>query len=264
MRRSYDIKAMLIDLDGVVYEGDDPVDGARDCLDWLERENIPHLFLTNTTSRPRSALVDKLRSMNISIHEKNILTPPIAAVQWLNDNVSGPVALFVAQATRSEFRSVPAADIDEPAECVVIGDYGDQWTYSELNRAFRLLMTEPAPRLLALGMTRYWLAPDGLRLDTGAFATALAYAAGTEPVVVGKPAKPFFDAALSILGVRAQQTIMIGDDLHADVGGAQASGIRGVLVRTGKFRPSDLTSEIRPAAVLDSLAELPAWFESDG
>jgi ribonucleotide monophosphatase NagD (HAD superfamily) len=111
-------------------------------------------------------------------------------------------------------------------------------------------------------MTRYWHAADGLRLDTAPFVAALREASGAQPVVLGKPAQPFFAAALELLGSPAEQTLMVGDDIRGDIEGAQGCGIRGVLVRTGKFRPRDLESGVTPQAVLDSVAELPRWWES--
>jgi phospholysine phosphohistidine inorganic pyrophosphate phosphatase len=257
------MKALLIDLDGVVYVGDEAVPGAGECLSWLERERIPHLFVTNTTSRPRSAIVEKLASMGLDVGGEHILTPPLAAAGWLKEHVSGPVALFVPEATRSEFACPGAAETPESAGAVVVGDYGEHWSFAELNRAFRLLMSEPRPLLIALGMTRYWLARDGLRLDTGAFVAALAQASGTEPIVLGKPAEAFFGAALSKLGAEPDEAVMVGDDIEADVGGAQRCGLRGVLVKTGKFRVSDLTSDVEPDAILGSIADLPRWWASN-
>lgn len=257
--------ALLIDLDGVVYAGDTAIPGARDALAWIAAQQIPHLFLTNTTSRPRSALVAKLAAMSIDVDQTQILTPPVAAAAWLADHVGGEIALFVPEATYAEFASLRIARGRDPAArvaAVVVGDYGEGWTFAELNRAFRLLMHEPKPALVALGMTRYWLAADGLRLDTGPFVTALAVAAGVEPVVLGKPAAPFFETALTMVDAGASSTLMIGDDVRADIGGAQACGLAGALVRTGKFRPDDLGGDVAPDYVLDSIADLPArWTE---
>ena len=81
-----------------------------------------------------------------------------------------------------------------------------------------------------------------------------------EPVVLGKPAKTFFAAALAALGANAAETLMIGDDIRVDIGGAQNAGIRGLLVRTGKFRPQDLQGEIQPDGVIDSIANLSEWW----
>jgi HAD superfamily hydrolase (TIGR01458 family) len=250
--------ALLIDLDGVLYETGKSIPGAIRTVQWLRDEGIPHVFLTNTTSRPRAAIVEKLAGMKIAVEESDILTPPVAAAEWLSTSTSGPAALFVAPATVGEFASLEIAGPDDTSVgAVVVGDYGDRWTFAELNRAFRLLMTEPGPALVALGMTRYWQADDGLRLDTGPFVTALSHASGVKPVVLGKPARPFFEAALARLGASPATTLMIGDDIQGDVGGAQAAGIRGALVRTGKFRESDLEGDVCPDVVLGSLADVP-------
>ena len=255
-------RALLIDLDGVIYEDEVCISGAPEAIGWLQKQAIPHLFLTNTTSRPRSALVEKLGRLGIETVESKIVTPPFAANRWLQENVDGPVALFLAEKAVEEFSGVKIANPmhDGPVAAVVIGDYSECWSFDELNRAFRLLMTESAPKLIALGMTRYWHAGDGLRLDTAPFVVALQHASGVEPIVLGKPAPPFFEMALAELGTHATATWMIGDDVRSDVGGAQRTGLRGVLVRTGKFRPGDLELAVTPDAVLDSVANLPSWW----
>jgi HAD superfamily hydrolase (TIGR01458 family) len=143
----------------------------------------------------------------------------------------------------------------------VLGDLGEGWDFATLNRAFRLLMAAPQPALVALGMTRYWRAADGLRLDVAPYVKALEHASGAQAVVLGKPAPEFFEAALARVGCAAAEAVLIGDDIVGDVQGAQRADLAGVLVRTGKFRPSDLEGEIRPDAVLDSIAAFPDWWE---
>jgi HAD superfamily hydrolase (TIGR01458 family) len=203
--------------------------------------------------------------MGLAISESQILTPPVIARRWLSENVEGPVALFVAPETAAEFAGTKLVEPGtyEPVGAVVIGDYGDRWDFAELNRAFRLLMTEPQPALVALGMTRYWNAPDGLRLDTAPFVVALRHATGVEPVILGKPAARFFEAALSQLGTAADEAFMIGDDIRTDIDAAQSLGIRGILVTTGKFRAQDLDLQIGPHATLDSVAALPEWWRAN-
>lgn len=258
-------KALLIDLDGVIYEGGGAVDGAVDTIRWIRDEDIPHLFLTNTTSRPRSALIEKLGDLGIEADEDDILTPPVAAAGWLRQKDVQTVLACVPDATAAEFSGFERLEEEDdgPAGAVIVGDLGEEWTYRRLNRAFRRLMAEPQPHLIALGMTRYWKAEDGLRLDTAPFVVALSHASGAEPVVLGKPAVPFFESALAKLGVEARETVMVGDDLRADVGGAGSAGIDGVLVRTGKYQGEESVDDIRPAAVLDSIADLPGWWQAD-
>ena len=257
--------AILFDLDGVFYCGDRVIPGAAEVAAWARREAIPHLFLTNTTSRPRQHLVQKLARFGIDTDAEHILTPPVAAVQWCQQHLKGQkVALFVPAKTRVEFSSLEeCADDREAVGAVVIGDLGKRWTFETLNTAFRLLMQTPQPRLLALGMTRYWQSADGLQLDVAPFVVGLSYASGVEPLVLGKPASSFYQAAVRLLGVEKDRVVMVGDDIRSDVDGAQQAGLRGVLVRTGKFRQQDLSSDIRPSAVLDSIAGLPQWYRAE-
>ena len=258
------MRAILFDLDGVFYQGEKVIAGAAQTLDWVRAQKIPHLFLTNTTSRPRTAISEKLAHMGIQVAAREILTPPVAALAWLNKRGVADLALFVPEATRAEFDgiSVLPADRESGAGAVVLGDLGSGWDFATLNRAFRLLMAEPHPHLIALGMTRYWRAAEGLRLDCAPFVMALSHATGIEPVVLGKPAAPFFEAVLQASGTAASETLMIGDDIRGDVGGAQRAGIRGLLVRTGKYRPDDLGGDIQPDGVMGSVADLPRWWSA--
>jgi phospholysine phosphohistidine inorganic pyrophosphate phosphatase len=264
MTRGYAMRAILFDLDGVIYMGDTPIPGAQEALGWVRDQGIPHIFVTNTTSRPRVHVGDKLRAMGIEVEDRLILTPPVAACEWLRRQGARCLALFTAPATRAEFasfRALPETQ-EDGADAVILGDMGEAWDFRTLNRAFRLLMAEPRPHLVALGTTRYWRAEDGLRLDTGPFVAALKEASGAAPVVLGKPAAPFFEAALAMLGTSASETLMIGDDIRGDIHGAQAAGLKGALVRTGKFRPEDLRLGALPDGVLSSIAELPIWWEA--
>jgi phospholysine phosphohistidine inorganic pyrophosphate phosphatase len=253
---------ILFDLDGVFYIGERAIDGGANTLSWVQKQNIPHCFLTNTTSKPRQALVDKLAGMGLSTDVDQLLTPPVAAVRWIEANLDGPTALFVPSATEAEFRHLALADRDsrQPVAAVVVGDLGEAWDFHTLNQAFRLLMQQPAPRLIALGMTRYWRAPDGLRLDVAPFVMALQHATGTTPVILGKPAADFYRSALQMIGAEAKESIMIGDDIQGDIAAAQAAGIDALLVKTGKFQSSDLLGEIKPDGLLDSIADLPDWW----
>jgi len=254
--------ALLIDLDGVVYRGDERIDGAAEAIARLDSLELPRLFVTNTTSRPRAALVERLAGFGIEVPADDILAPADVAADWLKSRRRRKLLLLVPEATTRVFTGFeklsPAAAVKGAAvDAVVVGDLGRHWTFDLLNTAFRCLMREPKPALVALGMTRYWHAPDGLRLDTAPFVAALAQATGAEPVVLGKPAPAFFAAALKRLGAKAGRAAMVGDDIRADIAGAQAAGLKGILVRTGKFRPVDLELGIEPDLVIDSIVDLP-------
>jgi HAD superfamily hydrolase (TIGR01458 family) len=113
-----------------------------------------------------------------------------------------------------------------------------------------------------LHRNRWWQTSRGPLLDAGAFVAGLEYAAQTEAEIVGKPTAAYFESALDELAATAGDAVMVGDDVEADIGGAKRLGMQAVLVRTGKFRPAALEeADPQPDAVIDSIADLPAWLE---
>mgnify|MGYP003343718962 CR=1 FL=1 len=256
------MRAILFDMDGVLYNSETPIAGAAETLAWLRAQGIPHLFGTNTSARTRKQLAEKLNRFGMAATEEDVLTPALAAAGWLREHAKGPVALFVKESTWSEFSglTILPSDAETGARHVVIGDLDEGWTFRTLNRAFRLLHSNPEAELIALGMTRYWLAESGMQLDVAPFVTALQHATGRIPMVFGKPEAPVCRAAATRLGIACEDVLMVGDDIEADIAGAQRAGLKGALVRTGKFRPSDLERGVTPDAILDSVAAIPAWW----
>jgi phospholysine phosphohistidine inorganic pyrophosphate phosphatase len=256
------VRGVLLDLDGVFYVDDAPLPGAAATVDWLTREGVPYLYVTNTTSRSRQEIVDGLTGMGLQVAATQILTPAVAAKAWLRRHDIKHPALFVPRATAKELAELQPLpeDAERGAGAVVIGDLGSRWDFALLNRAFRLLMDEPAPPLIGLGLTRYWRAAEGLRLDAGPFVRALEYGAGRTAVVLGKPDPAFYRTAVDALALPAEEVVMVGDDIRTDVEGGQRAGLTGVLVRTGKFSQRDLDRDVSPDAVLDSIADLPRWW----
>ena len=252
------IRGVLFDLDGVLYNGEDPIAGAPEAVVAVRRSGIPTLFVTNTTTRPRSALRKKLARFGIEAEDSELLTPPVAAAAWIRRADRGKAALFVPPATKQEFVGLEADPDAQDLQYVVIGDLGAAWDYATLNSAFRLLHGHPGRELIALGMTRYWQSPQGANLDVAPFAAALECATGLKATVMGKPAREFFLQAANVLDLPPAELLMVGDDLQADAMGAQRAGLRAALVRTGKFRPGDLELREQPDWVLDSVRDLPA------
>jgi len=89
------------------------------------------------------------------------------------------------------------------------------------------------------------------------FVVALEHATGKKAKVLGKPSREFFLAGVAKLGLEAGDVLMVGDDIRTDVEGARGAGLKGALVKTGKFREADLSADARPDLVLDSVASLP-------
>lgn len=245
------VKAVLLDIAGVLYQGNHAIPGAVAALGRLRDLGLPLRFVTNTSRKSRAQLLEDLGDMGFSLPADEIFTAPCAAAAYLASRGLSPL-LLVDEAVRADFP--PPADAPD---AVVIADSPDCLDYPGLDRAFRVLM-EGAP-LVAIGDNRYFRSDDGLHLDVGPFVRALEYAAGIDAVIAGKPSATFFMEVLADLGTPAQDTVMVGDDVMADVGGARRAGMDAVLVRTGKYRRGD-EQRLTPAApVVKDLAAAVEW-----
>jgi len=243
------IEGILIDIAGVLYVGDEPIEGAVQALHRLQESGLPIRYVTNTTRATRMRLTAKLRRMGFDIDAASLFTAPIATLKYVLQHQLRPY-LLVHPSLREEFVDV---NCDEP-NAVIVGDAGDVFNYQTMNEAFRILMDGGV--LIGMGNNRFFREQNGLSLDMGPFVEALRFASGVEPTIIGKPSVSFFQQALDDIGMAAARAVMVGDDLENDVGGAQDNGIRGVLVRTGKYRPTDeLDPNIRPYLVTNSIVE---------
>jgi HAD superfamily hydrolase (TIGR01458 family) len=249
--------ALLLDIDGVLYVGDEPIPGAVKALKELRSEVGAIRLVTNTSSVSRQTVIDRVREYGFDIEPEEVLTPAAMAVRYCRAQGYEKVNLMVAKSLREDLEEIDVVGTDEQADAIVLGDLGSMFNADTLNLAFRQLMD--GADLIALQHNRYWRRADDLVLDVGAYAAALEYASGVETIVVGKPSKEFFEMALADAGTEADNAVMVGDDIEGDVGGGLGDGIASILVRTGKFTEAKFAeSEIEPTAVIDSIADLPA------
>jgi HAD superfamily hydrolase (TIGR01458 family) len=251
------IRAVLLDLDGVLYLEDEPVAGAREAVESLRHKGLTLRFVTNTTSRSRPATLDKLRRLGFTVDEPELVTPAALAVRHCIAGGHTRVALLMSDEVKRDFAAL--REDDEHPDAVIVGDLGEEFAYGVLNRAFRHLVT--GAELVALQKNRYWMRADGLSLDVGPFVAALEYASGKDAHVVGKPAEGFFRGVLDEIGAAPESAAMVGDDVETDVGGALRAGLAGILVRTGKYRADAVEGScIEPTVTVDSIADVPALF----
>ena len=247
--------AFLIDLDGVLYVGDKAVPGAARAIQTLEEGGYPFRFLSNSTRKSRASIAALLEKYGFSIPASRIFTPPVAAIAAIRESGKGKCRFLIMGDVDRDFTEAGILPCKEKCDWVVVGDAGDNFTYRSMTLAMRDILEGAG--ILALEHDRYWMGTDGLMPSAGVFVSALEFATGKEALVVGKPSPAFFSLALRDMGADPSQAYMIGDDIRTDVGGAQAAGIRGVLVRTGKFRENVLKeSGITPDRILNSLADI--------
>lgn len=250
-----DVELALIDLDGTVYVGSRPVAGAVDALARLRDLGLAIRFVTNTDSVTPAVLLDRLAGMGIQADESELLTPVVLARQFL-DRLDAPRLLAVASPGVRELLGKHLAVPDEPVSHVLVCDPSYGASYQILDAAFRAVRA--GAELLAAQVARIATRDDGEHLDTGGFVRLLEYATGQRARVLGKPSPDFFRLALERAGVAPQRAVMVGDDLEADVAGAQRIGVRGVLVRTGKGAQVQSDAAVTvPDATIDSLTALP-------
>ncbi len=256
MRDFREIEAVLLDIDGVLYEGDRPVEGAQKVIGELQKK-YPIRFITNTTRKTRTAVYDKLRGMGFAVGPDSIFTALDAAAAFLKQNrASGYFLLY--EKVADQF----AAFESEKPDYVVVADAYTDFTYERLNRAFRHLMD--GADLLAIAKNRYFKDRDGmLSLDAGGFVALLEFAVQKEAKILGKPSRDFFRLACESMGVEPERVLMVGDDIESDILGAQKAGMRACQVKTGKFRPEDLESGIEPDCLIDSVADLPKLLDGN-
>lgn len=194
--------------------------------------------------------------LGFEIPESSIFTPPLAAIARMNAAGKHRCMLLTTGDVHKDFEQwCDRNPENSTADYVVIGDAGEKMTYDRLNAAFRAVIN--GAEIIALEKDRYWMAPDGLMLSAGPFVAALEFAAGTTATVMGKPSKAFFEMALRDMNLRPDQAAMIGDDIITDIAGARKTGMKAVLVRTGKFNEETLRNAvIKPTHVIDSIARL--------
>src|SRR6185312_4223850 len=189
---------VLLDIDGVLYVGDEPIAGAHEALAELRGLAGDLRLVTNTTSRSRREVGEHLGELGFDATIAEIITPAAMAVRHCEEQGHESVELVVSDGLREDLAALQAPS-SARVDAVILGDVGDRFDAALLNRVFRLLMD--GAELIALQHNRYWLRKDGLTLDVGAYAAALEYATGREAIVVGKPSREFFDAALAELGL---------------------------------------------------------------
>jgi HAD superfamily hydrolase (TIGR01458 family) len=247
----YNIKGLLTDMDGVWFVGERPIPGAIEALVKFRKRGIPIRFVTNTTTKTRNEMAKKMLEMGFDVDASEFITTPAAAASLLRAGGIERVKLVISPSIRAEFEGLTSR---LPHQAVVIGDVGRAWNYDLMNELFRTVID--GAEIVALHKGRFWQVEDGPAIDIGAFVAGLEYATGKTASVVGKPSPAMYYAALSDLGFEADDVAMIGDDIYNDVAGAQAAGIRGVLVKSGKYR-EDFVAEsgVTPDLVVAGIKE---------
>jgi HAD superfamily hydrolase (TIGR01458 family) len=251
--------SFLIDINGVLYTDDRPVDEAAETIEYLRGNDYSFRFISNATQSCRATLHKKLKRFGFDIRENELFTAPIATAKYIKKTKKLRCFLLSTGDVYKDFRKEGIVRTEIRPDHVVIGDAGKDFSYARMNKAFNCILE--GADLIAMEEDRYWKSPGGLALCAGPYTAALEYSTGRKARLMGKPSPEFLRMALADMKALPKNTIAIGDDLITDIEGAQRAGMRGFLVTSGKHKKADVKgSGVEPDAVLDSIADLKNLF----
>lgn len=238
------VKLLLIDLSGTLHVGNKATEGAVQALEWIRAKGgVQIKFLTNTTKESKQSILDRLLQIGFKVDKSEIITSVSVAIDEVKKRHLKPF-LITEDSVVQDFHETYPDMVEGERDSVVVGLVPDKFNYNVLNKAFQLLKKNPEAPIIAIHKGKYYQTEEGLALGPGPFIAALEFATGRQSHVCGKPNKNIFLQALG--DVKPDEAIMFGDDVTDDVRGAQDVGLRGCLVKTGKYRKGD-ENVIQPA-----------------
>jgi len=199
------VLGVLCDITGVLSESSSEGDGTAipgsvDAIKRLFDAGIKVKFVTNESARTRTSLHAKLTRLGFTINIEDILTPALAMMVLIEQQHLRP-HLLVNKNVMEDFLGVETSN----PNCVVLGDAVEEFNYSNLNKAFQVLVSSSSMQLFSLGKGKFYKEDSGLNLDVGPFTAAMEFAAERKAVICGKPDETFFNAGLSALGLDAEK-----------------------------------------------------------
>lgn len=214
-------------------------------------------LVTNECTTAKKRLVKKLNDFGFDcVTEEQLVSPAPVACNYLEKHNLRP-RLHIWDGVLEDFQPLldKQSKLNLPPNCLVVGDVMGKLSRDFMDESLELMLNSPEkPQIISLGAGRYYKDGNRLRMDTGAYVVAFEFCLDVKALNVGKPTEEFFKTALDKIGGLVEETIMIGDDIVSDVGGAQSVGMRGFLVRTGKYKKSDETDRgVKADFVFDNL-----------
>lgn len=248
-----DIGGLIIDMDGVLWHGNQPLPGLNDFFATLRELQIPFVLATNNASLTQQQYIDKLAAMAVEVAPSEILTSSMATARYLKENlpadqrrvyVIGEEGL-TKPLQQQGFTLTDLYQVNQPGKG--INEVGADIVVSGLDRKLTWDKLATATLNIRAGAAFYATNADttlptelGEVMGNGGVLAALTAATGQTPIVIGKPEPILYQQALEILGTDQHNTIAIGDRLNTDILGAVNAGMRSLMVLTGVSSEADI------------------------
>lgn len=245
----------LLDMDGVIYRGDEPVPGAARFIHRLRDQGIPFLFLTNNSaSSPRDYVV-KLLTMGIEVGEEHFYTCGMATMEFLHQQKPQGTAFVIGEGGLvSALHQAGYGITSKQPDYVIVGE-GRTLNFEMAEKAMMMILN--GAHLIATNMDVSCPTAGGSRPGCGAIVSMLEAATGRRAYSVGKPSPFMMRAARKRLGLRTAETIMVGDTMETDIRGGLELGFHTILVLTGSTSREALGNyPFQPSVVAESIAEV--------
>lgn len=249
------IDAIFLDLDGTIYLGGEPIEGALDFLERLKQRGIRRFFLSNNSSKSVSQYLEKLTSMGIPATEQDILLSTHDLLSWLKKEGITETYLVGTEGMREMLEDDGIRTRAQSPQYVVLG-YDTEINYEKLSTA-SIHLHRGVP-MVASHPDIVCPSPDGGLPDTGAYIDLFEATTGVRPVhICGKPNPGMILHKIVELGLRPDNCAMVGDRLYTDIEMAERSGVHGILVLSGEATMSDVSQATqKPSLIVDSVASL--------
>lgn len=249
------IDAIFLDLDGTIYLGGEPIEGALDFLERLKQKGIRRFFLSNNSSKSVSQYLEKLTSMGIPATEQDILLSTHDLLSWLKKEGITETYLVGTGGMREMLEDDGIRTRAQSPQYVVLG-YDTEINYEKLSTA-SIHLHRGVP-MVASHPDIVCPSPDGGLPDTGAYIDLFEATTGVRPVhICGKPNPGMILHKIVELGLRPDNCAMVGDRLYTDIEMAERSGVHGILVLSGEATMSDASQATqKPSLIVDSVASL--------
>lgn len=247
-----DFDTFLIDLDGVVRLGEEPLPGAVEALNRLRRMEKRIRFLTNDPRPRRETVAHRLRQLGVQVETGEIVTSGWATARYLEREGVAAASVVGSEGLSAELRARGIRLTEEDPDAVVVG--ADEHTsYRDIQRALRHIVR--GARFVGTNPDGSFPTPDGPAPGAGAIVRAVEAATGVEPIIVGKPEPPMFEMALEDVPDDAR-AVVIGDNPETDVLGAHRAGLPGILIADHEPNDPGTDDSRRPDGCVSGLAHV--------